>query len=151
MRDPKNDQDAAGAPDADAERRAFLMKLAATTAALAVNACTSNVSYNAPPGSNPGGGNPGGPPPPPPLPGPNSAPVWQPLPAIAFTQGVASSFAIDPFVSDPDGDVLAITKNAAALPAGVTFDAPNHRFVYDGIGAAASTSGHVLTADDGRP
>jgi hypothetical protein len=38
-----------------------------------------------------------------------------------------------------------------ALPAGVTFDAASKRFVYDGVGAVGSTSGHVLTADDGRP
>ncbi len=42
-------------------------------------------------------------------------------------------------------------KNAAALPAGVTFDAAGKRFVYSGAGAAASTTGHVLTADDGKP
>jgi hypothetical protein len=59
--------------------------------------------------------------------------------------------SIAAYASDPDGDALTITKNAAALPAGVTYDAAGKRFVYDGIGAVASTSGHVLTADDGKP
>jgi hypothetical protein len=38
-----------------------------------------------------------------------------------------------------------------ALPVGVTFDAANKRFVYDGIGALGSTNNVVLTADDGKP
>jgi hypothetical protein len=69
---------------------------------------------------------------------------------IQFTQGVASSVSIAAYVSDPNGDALTITKNAVALPAGVTFDAAGKRFVYDGVGALGSTSGHVLTADDGK-
>jgi hypothetical protein len=130
------------------ERREFLRALTLSTAALSVGACTSQVSYT-PPGANPPAPNPGpGNPPPPPT---NQAPVWQVVPNILFTQGVATSISITPYVLDPNGDALTITKNAAALPAGVTFDAVNKRFVYDGIGAVASTSGHVLTADDGRP
>jgi len=73
------------------------------------------------------------------------------VPTITFTQGVASSVSIAAYVTDPNGDPLTITKNAAALPAGVTFDAAGKRFVYSGAGAAASTTGHVLTADDGKP
>jgi hypothetical protein len=65
--------------------------------------------------------------------------------------GVASSISISAFVSDPNGDPLTITKNAVALPAGVTYDQANKRFVYDGIGGVGSTSGNILTADDGRP
>jgi hypothetical protein len=30
----------------------------------------------------------------------------------------------------------------------VTFDGPNKRYVYDGVGAAASTTGHIVTASD---
>jgi hypothetical protein len=48
-------------------------------------------------------------------------------------------------------DVLTITKNSIALPAGVTYDAAGKRFVYDGVGAVGSTTGHVLTANDGQP
>ena len=53
--------------------------------------------------------------------------------------------------ADPDGDPLTITKNSAALPAGVTYDAANKRFVYDGVGPLGFTSGNVVTADDGKP
>ena len=31
----------------------------------------------------------------------------------------------------------------------VTYDAAGRRFVYDGYGSAGSTTGHILTADDG--
>jgi hypothetical protein len=70
---------------------------------------------------------------------------------VQFTQGVASSVSIAAFATDPNGDPLTITKNAAALPAGVTYDSAGKRFVYDGVGAVGSTSGHVLTANDGKP
>jgi hypothetical protein len=86
-------------------------------------------------------------PPPPPV---NQSSVWMMVPTISFVRGVPSSFSIAAYVSDPDGDALTITKNAAALPPGVTYDVANKRFVYDGLGTAAGTSGHVLTADDGR-
>lgn len=81
----------------------------------------------------------------------NAAPVWSTVPTITFTQGVAGSISIAGFVTDPNGDPLTITKNAAALPVGVTYDQANKRFVYDGIGVSGSTGGHVLTADDGKP
>jgi hypothetical protein len=84
-------------------------------------------------------------------PGANLPPVWQTVPTIAFTQGVASGVSIAAYVSDPDGDALTIIKNNVLLPAGVTYDQANKRFVYDGVGAVGSTGGHVLTADDGRP
>jgi hypothetical protein len=81
----------------------------------------------------------------------NLAPTWKAVPPITFVQGVASSVSIAAFVSDPNGDALTITKNSVPLPPGVTYDQANKRFVYDGIGAVGSTSGNVLTADDGRP
>jgi len=81
----------------------------------------------------------------------NFPPTWQTVPTIAFAQGVASSVSVAAYATDTNGDPLAITKNAAALPPGVTYDAANKRFVYDGVGAVGGTSGHVLTADDGRP
>lgn len=118
-----------------AERRAFLKVLTTTTAALAMGACGGGADSGSVPAASPGA---------------NLAPVWQPVTAIAFTQGVQSSVSIAAYVSDPNGDPLTITKNAAALPAGVTYDAANKRFVYDGDGAVFSTGGHVLTADDGR-
>ena len=94
------------------------------------------------------------PPPPPPAPPPvNHPPVWTILPTITFINGVASAFSIAPFATDPDNDPLTITKNAVALPPGVTYDAPNKRFVYDGtpVAATVTTSGNILTANDGRP
>lgn len=81
----------------------------------------------------------------------NLAPVWSSVPAITFVQGVASSISIAAYVTDPNGDPLTIAKNSIALPAGVTYDQLNQRFVYDGIGAVGSTGGNVLTADDGKP
>jgi len=81
----------------------------------------------------------------------NLLPAWKTVPTISFAQGVASSVSIAVYVTDPNGDALAITKNSAALPPGVTYDAANKRFDYDGLGAVGNTSGNVLTADDGRP
>lgn len=86
-----------------------------------------------------------------PAPIPNRPLVWQPIPTITFTQGVAGSFPIGNLASDPDGNPLTITKNSASLPPGITFDSPGKRFVYDGVGAAGSVPGQVLIADDGRP
>jgi hypothetical protein len=136
----------------DAKRRALLRALTTTTAALAVARCGgggSDATSAAPaPGSGPV---PGPGPAPGPAPGPNVAPVWTNIPTVQFTQGVASSFSLASFVSDANGDALAITMNAATLPAGVTFDAAGKRLVYDGNGAAASVNGVQMTADDGRP
>lgn len=131
------------------ERREFLRALTLSTAALAVGGCTSKVSYtqssNTPGGSNPGNPGGGGPPP-----APNQAPLWQTVPTIVFTQGVASSVSIAGFVTDPNGDPLTITEQGA-LPAGVTYDQANKRFVYNGSGPVASAGGIVLIADDGKP
>jgi hypothetical protein len=122
------------------ERRAFLKAFTTTTAALAVGACGGvKVGDTAPaPGA-------------PAIPAGNVAPVWLTVPTITFTLGVPGNISIAAYVSDPNGDALTIVKNVAALPAGVTFDAANKRFVYDGLGGVGSTSGHVLTANDGKP
>jgi hypothetical protein len=127
----------------DAERREFLKALTLTTAALVVAGCGggSQVAYDT--ASNAPASNPGGP--------TNQPPVWQTVPTITFTQGVAQSISIAAYVSDPNGDPLTITKNTAALPAGITYDQANKRFVYDGVGAIATTNGHILTASDGKP
>lgn len=123
-----------------AERRAFLRALTATTAALAMGGCGATDTESE---ENP-------PPPPPPPPGANRPPVWLTVPSITFAQGVASSVSIAAYVTDPDGDPLTINMTAGTLPPGVFYDQPNKRFVYDGKGVVASTSGVVLTADDGR-
>lgn len=77
------------------------------------------------------------------------APVWNEIPTIAFTEGVASTFSIAAYVSDADSDALTILKNELALPPGVTYDPATKSFIYDGIGSAGMTSGHVLTAMEG--
>ncbi|MCW5661979.1 MAG: hypothetical protein KIT60_30110 [Burkholderiaceae bacterium] len=77
----------------------------------------------------------------------NGSPVWSTVPTVTFTVGVPAVFSIAAFVTEPDGDPLTIT-HSGSLPNGVTFDAANKRFVYDGSGVAQSTGGHVLTADD---
>lgn len=76
----------------------------------------------------------------------NRAPVWNEIPTISFTEGVASTFSIAAFVSDDDIEALTILKNELALPPGVTYDPATKSFVYDGIGSVGTTSGHVLTA-----
>jgi hypothetical protein len=119
------------------ERRAFLRLLTATTAGLAVGGCGPTAArFGSEPAANLGA---------------NLGPTWQTVPNVMFAQGVASSRSIAAYVSDADGDGLSITMNSVALPAGVTYDAANQRFVYDGVGAVGSTSGVVLTADDGQP
>ena len=124
----------------NATRRAFLRALTATTAALAVARCGGGGGADGTPiAAGPG-----------PAPGANVAPVWTTIPTIAFTQGIASSFSLASFASDPNGDALSITMSGAALPAGVSFDAAGKRLVYDGIGAVASVGGVQMTADDGR-
>lgn len=129
-----------------AERREFLKSLTLTTAALAVGGCTSNSQVAPKEGllkpSVPSG---------PGSPAVNLPPSWQAVPTITFTQGVRSSFSIAGYASDPNGNPLTITKNSAALPPGVTYDAASKSFVYDGVGAPASTTGHALIADDGQP
>ena len=77
------------------------------------------------------------------------APVWETVPTIAFVEGVPSEISVAEYVSDPDGDALTLMLTTSSCPAGVTFDAAGMRFVYDGSGPVATTSGHVLAADDG--
>ncbi len=130
----------------DATRRAFLRVVTTTTAALAVARCGGGGSSDGTPvaaAPAPGTG-------PAPAPGANVAPVWAAIPTVTFTQGVAASFSLASFVSDPNGDALALTMNNVILPAGVSFDAANKRLVYNGIGAAATVGGVQMTADDGR-
>ena len=117
------------------ERRAFLKVLTTTTATLAIGGC-GGASAPASTSSSPVA---------------NLPPVWQMLPTITFTQGVATSVSIASYVSDPNGYALTIAKNNVPLPAGVTYDQANKRFFYDGVGAVGSTGGQVLTANNGQP
>src|SRR5262245_41285919 len=108
----------------DPSRRAFVGALATTGAALVVGACSGGVGESGSergassaagaggpsgpgtggpsgPGTGgtggPGTGGTGG------APG-NQAPVWQKVPTIQFTEGVAAEISIAAYLSDPDGD-----------------------------------------------
>lgn len=106
------------------------------------------------PQGNPGAVGPAGPmgPPGPPggTPPTNRQPVWQGTPSVQFRFGVRQTISIANLAIDPDGDPLVITKNLAAMPAGVTYDSALKSFTYDGIAPAGQTSGHQLIADDGK-
>lgn len=78
----------------------------------------------------------------------NRAPVWQFVPDVIFTKGVASTRLVGNLVTDLDGDPLTVVV-AGTLPPGVTYS--NGLFTYDGIGAVANVGGIILVADDGRP
>jgi hypothetical protein len=81
-----------------------------------------------------------------------TSPVWgQTVPTITFIEGGGfQTHSIAPYVSDADtpDNLLTITKNATALPTGVTYNQLAQRYEYDGTSPAAGTNGHTLTADD---
>ena len=81
----------------------------------------------------------------------NNPPVWDTQPSPSFVFGVASNYSLVDLTSDPDGGTPNVTLNtgAVSLPSGVTYNTTLDRLEYDGIGALASTTGHVATADDG--
>lgn len=137
-----SDERGNGKPTKIVDRRTVLRALAAATAALSVGACGGNEDGLVDAGAVQKTGVADG--------TSNRAPIWKTVPTIAFVQGAPSSISISDFVTDPDGDAVTISKNAVSLPPGVTYDAPRKRFIYDGVGAATSTSGHVLMAEDGR-
>jgi hypothetical protein len=69
---------------------------------------------------------------------------WSAVPTITFTEGVPASFSVALYFSDTAA--VGILKNAAELPAGVTYDVATKSLVYDGTGPVSFTNGHVLTA-----
>ncbi len=77
---------------------------------------------------------------------PAPAPVWLPVPALIFTQGVASSISIVDYVSVANTNAFSVSLNATPLPSGVTFNSTTRAFDYDGRGNMATSEGHVLTA-----
>lgn len=86
-----------------------------------------------------------------PIPAPNRAPVWTTVPNVTFIVGVAASFSLAPFVSDADtGDVVSLSLLLGTLSPGITFDAPNKRLVYDGVGPVTTGTTIVINADDGK-
>ena len=132
---------------ASPSRRSFIRYFSVSAAALAVEGCGGG-------GAGDGGTAATTPvaPPVPPVPAPPvappapAAPVWLSIPTIAFTQGTPSSFSVADYITAANAAALTLTLNAPPLPAGVTFNAVNRTFDYDGRGAVAATDGHVLTA-----
>ncbi|GGE87243.1 hypothetical protein GCM10008020_35130 [Massilia psychrophila] len=129
---------------ASPSRRSFIRYFSVSAAALAVEGCggggaggTAVTTPVAPPVPVPA------PPVAPPAP---ATPVWLSIPTIAFTQGSPSSFSVADYITATNAAALTLTLNALPLPAGVTFNAVNRTFDYDGRGAVAATDGHVLTA-----
>jgi hypothetical protein len=128
------------------------MKLfAAGAASLAVQACGGGggggASAGAPITSLPIGSGPIGDPNTPAPGTPDPAAVWTTIPDLVFTQGVPASISIAPFVTAPGVKAITLALNTSVtLPAGVTFNATTKSFNYDGVGAAATSPGHILTA-----
>lgn len=84
-------------------------------------------------------------PPPPPA---NRPPVWTTVPSVTFAQGVASSFSLSSYVSDPDGDALTLSLGGLSPPPGVTLNVANKSLDYDGVGPVGSVSGVTILAED---
>ncbi|MYN10279.1 hypothetical protein [Pseudoduganella aquatica] len=142
------------------QRRQFIKLMSASAATLALQACGGSAD-SAAAGASLAGPAPAPEPATPPVKtasggssapsalAPASAPpVWSLIPTLTFTQGVASTISISKYVKSASGGPLAIALNSVALPPGVTYNARTLSFVYDGIGAASSNDGHVLTAND---
>jgi len=86
---------------------------------------------------------------PPTPPATNNPPQWDSQPSLIFVFGTASSYDMDDISSDPDLDSITHSKNATALPTGVTWTAATGVLSYDGVGASTTSSGHIFTLDDG--
>ena len=140
---------------ASLSRRSFIRYFTVGAAALAVEGCGGGGGGGtavATPAAPPAAPAPAPTPPPMPVPAPPVAPaapagpVWLSIPTIAFTQGTPSSFSVVDYITVANAAALTLTLNATPLPAGVTFDAANRTFNYDGRGAPAGTDGYILTA-----
>jgi hypothetical protein len=135
-------------PKTQMTRRMFMRTFGAGAAAFTLNACGGGgMSGNGGAGSaaqpTPSAGT-NTPPQPTPSAGTNTPPLWSTVPTITFTEGVVATISIAGYVTDTQA--LTISKNSAALPAGVTYNAATKSFIYDGIGSVGLTDGHVLTA-----
>lgn len=144
---PPAPQDVAGQA---ISRRKFMSFVTAGATALAVQGCGGGSAAAAPVTTSPATGGTSTPPAtgggttPPATP---AAPVWSNVPALVFTQGVQSSISVAQYVSSSSATGLVLSLNSVALPPGVTFNAAAMRFDYDGVGAAVTSDGHVLTAN----
>ena len=76
----------------------------------------------------------------------NEAPAWSRIPTQAWIVGVPVYIDLKDYVTDPDGDALAISLDKA-LPDGVTLNGS----VISGTPTAVTASAlYVATADDGN-
>ena len=84
----------------------------------------------------------------------NTVPTVDSTPSPTFVFGAASQYDLDQHMSDADGDPVrsVINTGTVALPSGVTHQSQfnNSALIYDGAGAATTTFGHTLRADDGQ-
>ena len=66
-----------------------------------------------------------------------TTPVWGVLPTIVFSKGQPASFSFAGYISDPANTGVVLKGD---LPSGVTFDAKNKVFIYDGKGGIGQTT-----------
>jgi hypothetical protein len=134
--------DAGTSPDRTGSltRRRFITLLTASASSLALQACGGG--GDAPPVNNV-------PPAPPVTPTNPVTLAWNTVPTLTFTQGIASSVSVAQWITASNAAALTLSLNSVALPAGVTYNSSRQSFDYDGVGAVASTDGHILTAIGG--
>lgn len=75
----------------------------------------------------------------------NEAPVWSSIPTQAWIVGVPVYIDLMDYVTDPDGDTLAISLDKA-LPDGVTL---NGSIISGTPTAVTASAQYVASADDG--
>jgi hypothetical protein len=80
-------------------------------------------------------------------------PVISTVPTISFTRGTTATASVSSYITDADTTAGAITTayTGAGLPAGVTFNAAQKRYEYDGSGDLATTeatNGAQFSASD---
>lgn len=72
--------------------------------------------------------------------------VWDTVPNVVFTPGVPGEVFIGQYIAGAQSITIA---PGIALPAGVTYDALNQKFKYDGTLPSGTTPNVSLIADDG--
>ncbi|MDL2353680.1 MAG: hypothetical protein QFF03_00320 [Pseudomonadota bacterium] len=125
-------------------RRSFMRYLSVGAAAIVVEGCGggADVAATSAPVAVPA-------PVPAPAPAPAASSIWVDVPAITFTEGVASSFSIASYLKVSNTAAVTLSLNAIPLPSGVIFNSSTLSFDYDGRGAESTSDGHVLTATVG--
>lgn len=79
--------------------------------------------------------------------------IWNFVPNVTFSVGVTATFPVsgtyqsNNYVTDPENDTITLTKNSVFVQ-GVTWD--GGKFITNGTGSATTSTGHILTANDGR-